>query len=93
MQRIRQTSRRLKEKGVVMTINVRVFTLTTTNGTKLGKFIQLDELGDAFVAHFGKGYRSLADKLVTALKSGADTSRLETVLGVHVTSEYAELAA
>lgn len=78
---------------MAITINVRSFTLTTTKGAELGTFTNLDELGDAFVAHFGKGHQHLAGVLVDALKKGKDTERMEHVLGVHVTSEYVTLAA
>lgn len=76
-----------------MKLFVHTYTLTTINGAKIGTFTNLNELGDAFVAYFGKGYRSLADKLVTALAEGKDTSRVEFVLGVKVTSEFVALAA
>ena len=75
------------------TINVRTFTLSLVDGTELGTFDQLDELGRAFVAHFGKGYANLAGTLVDALKKGKDTERMERILGVRVTSEYTELVA
>lgn len=75
-----------------MTLSVRTFTLTA-KGTKLGTFTDLDELGRAFVAHFGKGHAHLAGILVDALKTGKDTARIEHILGVRVTSEYAALAA
>lgn len=78
---------------MAITINVRQFVLTTINGTELGTFTNLDELGRAFVAHFGKGYAHLAGVLVDALQKGKDTSYIEHVLGVHVTSEYVTLAA
>lgn len=74
-------------------INVRVFSISTIDGAEIGTFTNLNELGDAFVAHFGKGYRGLADKLVTALAEGKDTSRIEFVLGVKVTSAFVSLAA
>jgi hypothetical protein len=45
------------------------------------------------VAHFGKGYKHLAGTLVDALKKGKDTERMERVLGVRITSEYATIAA
>lgn len=76
-----------------MTITIRSFTLATRDGIELGTFTQLDELGRAFVAHFGKGYAGLAAKLVNDLKAGKDTSRTEFVLGIRVTSRYVELAA
>lgn len=78
---------------MAITINVRTYTLTTTSGAELGTFTDLTELGDAFVAHFGKGYVNLAGTLVDALRKGINTERMEHVLGVHVTSEYVELAA
>lgn len=76
-----------------MTLSVRTFVLSTANGVQLGTFTDLDELGRAFVAHFGKGHASLANVLVDALKAGKDTARIEHVLGVRVTSEYTPLAA
>ena len=76
-----------------MTINVRTYVLSESNGAEIGTFTNLNELGDAFVAHFGKGYRGLADKLVADLAAGKDTSRTEFVLGVKVTSEFVALAA
>ena len=78
---------------MAITLNVRTYAITTTDGADLGTFTSLDELGDAFVAHFGKGYSGLAKKLVDALKRGKDTSRLEMVLGIKVTSEFVALAA
>lgn len=80
-------------KEDTMTINVRAYTLTTINGAEIGTFTNLNELGRAFVAHFGKGYVGLADKLVADLAAGKDTSRTEFVLGVKVTSEFVALAA
>lgn len=77
---------------MAITLNIRKFNLSA-NGADLGTFATPDELGDAFVAHFGKGYRGLAAKLVDALKRGKDTSRLEMVLGIKVTSEFVALAA
>ena len=74
-------------------ISVRTYTLALSNGAELGTFTSLDELGRAFVAHFGKGYVGLADKLVADLAAGKDTSRTEFVLGVKVTSEFVALAA
>lgn len=78
---------------MAISISVRQFTLTTTSGAELGTFTDLAELGRAFVAHFGKGYTHLAGVLVDALQKGKDTSHIEHVLGVHVTSEYVTLAA
>lgn len=77
---------------MAITISVRTYTLTAS-GAELGTFTDLDELGRAFVAHFGKGYVNLAGTLVDALKKGKDTERMESVLGVRVVSGYAELAA
>ena len=74
-------------------INVRTYTLALSNGTELGTFTSINELGNAFVAHFGKGYRGLADKLVADLAVGKNTSRTEFVLGVKVTSKFVALAA
>lgn len=76
-----------------MTLNARTFTLTTSNGVVLGTFVQLNELGDAFVAHFGKGYVSLAKKLVNDLAAGKDTSRTEHILGVQVKRGFTAIAA
>jgi len=76
-----------------MTLSIRTFVLSTANGAELGTFTNLDELGRAFVAHFGKGHAHLAGILVDALKTGKDTARIEHILGVRVTSEYADLAA
>jgi len=76
-----------------MTLSIRIFVLSLANGTELGTFTDLDELGRAFVAHFGKGHAHLAGILVDALKTGKDTARIEHILGVRVTSEYADLAA
>lgn len=78
---------------MAISVSVRQFTLTTTSGAELGTFTNLAELGDAFVAHFGKGYKNLAGTLVDALSKGKDTSTMERILGIHVTSEYVELAA
>lgn len=78
---------------MAITLNVRTHTLITTDGADLGTFTSLDELGDAFVAHFGKGYSGLAKKLVDALKGGKDTSRMEMVLGVSISKGYAAIAA
>ena len=77
---------------MAISVSVRQFTLTA-NGAELGTFTDLDELGDAFVAHFGKGYKNLAGVLVDALSKGKDTATMEHILGVRVTSEYVELAA
>lgn len=76
-----------------MTLSVHTFVLSTVKGVELGTFTDLDELGRAFVAHFGKGHAHLANVLVDALKAGKDTARIEHILGVRVTSEYAPLAA
>lgn len=78
---------------MAITISVRVYTLNLSNGAELGTFTDLDELGRAFVAHFGKDYANLAGTLVDALKKGKDTERMESVLGVRVVPGYAELAA
>lgn len=74
-----------------MCINVRTYTLSLANGVELGKFTSTSELGNEFVAHFGKGYRNLANKLVNAIELGKDTTRMERVLGVHVTTEFVAL--
>lgn len=76
-----------------MTLSIRTFVLSTANGAELGTFTNLDELGRAFVAHFGKGHAHLAGILVDALKTGKDTARIEHILGVRVTSQFADLAA
>lgn len=76
-----------------MTLSIRTFVLSLANGTELGTFTDLDELSRAFVAHFGKGHAHLAGILVDALKTGKNTARIEHILGVHVTSEYTDLAA
>lgn len=77
---------------MAITLNVHTYTLVAA-GTELGTFTDLNELGDAFVAHFGKGYKNLAGILVDALRKGKDTAQMERILGVVVTSKYAELAA
>lgn len=76
-----------------MTIEIRTFALSTAKGVELGTFDNADELGAAFVAHFGKGYIGLAKKLVAAIKYGKDTTRMESVLGVRVRKGYRQLAA
>lgn len=76
-----------------MTLSIRTFVLSLANGAELGTFTDLDELGRAFVAHFGKGHAHLADVLVNALRAGKDTARIEHILGIHVTSQFADLAA
>lgn len=77
---------------MAISISVRTYTLVS-NGTELGTFTDLNELGNAFVAHFGKGYANLAGTLVDALSKGKNTERMESVLGIRVVSGYAELAA
>lgn len=77
---------------MAITLNVHTYTLVAA-GTELGTFTDLDELGRVFVAHFGKGHEHLAGVLVDALRKGKDTAQMERILGVVVTSGYAELAA
>lgn len=78
---------------MAISISVRTFRLQLLNGAELGTFTDLDELSRAFVAHFGKGYANLAGVLVDALSKGKDTTTMERILGVRVTSKYVELAA
>lgn len=74
-------------------LNIRTYALSTIDGANLGTFTQLNELGNAFVAHFGKGYTALAKKLVADLAAGKDTSRTEHILGVHVERGFTAIAA
>ena len=76
-----------------MTITVRTYTIATNDGIELGTFTSPAELGKAFVAHFGKGYTSLAEKLVDAIEHGKDSAFLEKVLGITVKSRFDVLAA
>lgn len=76
----------------MLSLTVRTYTVSA-NGTELGTFAVPSELADAIVGHFGKGYRHLADVLADAIDKGKDTEFIERVLGVHVTSEYATIAA
>lgn len=77
---------------MAISINLRTYTLIV-DGIELATVHQIDELVGVIIAHKGKGYANLANRLCSAIEQGKDTTFMEKVIDIEIRKDFSAIAA